>query len=640
MALEVFRRNQRTLLAVLAILAMTSFVVSDSVPRLLSSSYNAGDQPVVKLRDGKTIYQSDIQEMANERALANQFVSRLVPFYGQSPFGGLKTRDMVDAIILKREADRLGLPSGPEMGKDYLKVITRDGRPMGPMTGAEFEARMSEFQNRVSGEQVLSAIAEQVRMMRVLHLAGESMVTPYDVFRAYREENEKVAAKLVEVPVSKFLGQVGEPSADDVRSYFDRYKDVLPDPTSPTPGFKIPRQIQVEILSKDGNALRRQIQDKLTEDELRAAYENRKNEFPMPHQGRDDLPDDLFADAPELTPPALRPFAEVRSILSASIAEKKAQEQIDALFDQLKRDDLDKFYDAYQDALDAREEAKKEGEKKLPELPEPASLESLAKREGLSYEISPMLSLEDAEKFSSISNAQVGISKISDGRKFAEEFFDSRTPMFESVTLSDFLGTRYLARKVKDVEPRVPTLDEVRPRVVLAWKTEHARPLAKKAAETIAAELKKQAKPPADSTFQGYPVISVPPIARKFSPISLNNAFQPTEPIETPIEKVADPGETFRTAYFGLKSGDVAVAPNHPETSYYAMILDRREPASFAALYAPAGDEYRFTFAAKRKAERESVEHWLSTLRDQAGVPAGWTPADEATEKKGQESQG
>ena len=117
MSLEVFRRHQKKLLAVFGILAMFAFVVSDSLPRLLSSNATGRDQPVVKLY-GKTLYQSDLNEMQAERGLANQFCSRL---FGPSPFGGLKTRDMVDALILQHEADRLGIPSGPEVGKEFLK---------------------------------------------------------------------------------------------------------------------------------------------------------------------------------------------------------------------------------------------------------------------------------------------------------------------------------------------------------------------------------------------------------------------------------------------------------------------------------------------------------------------------------------
>src|SRR3954451_5330153 len=110
MAFEVFRRHQRKLLAIFAILAMLGFVVSDSLPRLLGSDATGRDQPVVKLY-GKTIYQSDLNEMAMERSYDTQLVSRLVPYFGPNPFGSLKNRDMVDAMILQHEADRLGLPS-------------------------------------------------------------------------------------------------------------------------------------------------------------------------------------------------------------------------------------------------------------------------------------------------------------------------------------------------------------------------------------------------------------------------------------------------------------------------------------------------------------------------------------------------
>jgi peptidyl-prolyl cis-trans isomerase D len=635
MAFEVFRRHQRKLLAIFAILAMFGFVVSDSLPRLLSSNATGRDQRVVKLYD-HWVYQSDLNEMAVERSYANQFVSRLVPYFGQTPFGSLKTRDMVDALILKYEADRLGLPSGPDMGKRWLNEVTQNR-----MSGELFDALMGDFQNRVSGEQVLSAIADQVRLANVRRLLGAPLVTPYDVFRAYRDENEKVAAKLVEVPVSKFLPQVPEPSAQDLQALYDKYNDVLPDPTRPTPGFKVPRQVQVEVLSIDGNALARGIKDKLTDAELRSSYENRKSEFEA-HPGPGDLPNDLFAGHPELTPPVIQPFSEVRSILASSLAEDKAQAEIVDRFEKVKRDVLDPFFDQYQDALDAQEEARKQGSDSTAALPQPADLKDMAKREALTHELTPMLSRDDAERYGQISGAQVGLSRTGGGKKFAEEFFDTKTSLYEPIELADIGGWRYLARKVKDAPPRVPPLDEARSQVSLAWKTEKARPLAEKAAEQLAEQLRKQGNPPKDSTYQGYPVVTIPATAPKHTPMTLSptNPFRMGEPEESPISEVPSPGEDFRKAYFSLQPGSVAVAPNHPRTSYYAMILDRREPATFDALYAPNGEEFRYKSFAREQADRELVENWMTWLRRQAGVEANWVPPDEAKEKEAANQRG
>ena len=117
MSFEVFRRHQRKLLAIFAILAMFGFVVSDSLPRLLNPSYGGRDQPVVTLY-GKTVYQSALNEMLEQRTLANQFVSELNPYFGRRiRSAALKDRDLVDALILQHEADRLGHPGGPRDGQ-------------------------------------------------------------------------------------------------------------------------------------------------------------------------------------------------------------------------------------------------------------------------------------------------------------------------------------------------------------------------------------------------------------------------------------------------------------------------------------------------------------------------------------------
>ena len=123
MPFEVFRRHQRKLLAIFAILAMISFVVSDSVPRLLSSNYNGRDQKIVDLHSAP-VYRSQLNEMARQRNRANMFVAGLAQFMPREVFGGLKDRDLVDAVILQREADRLGIPATPEMGREWLKQIT------------------------------------------------------------------------------------------------------------------------------------------------------------------------------------------------------------------------------------------------------------------------------------------------------------------------------------------------------------------------------------------------------------------------------------------------------------------------------------------------------------------------------------
>jgi hypothetical protein len=251
MPFEVFRRHQRKLLAVFAILAMFGFVVSDSVPKMFSPNYGGTDPEIATIYHS-TIYRSKVQEMREQRNLANVFVAEIMPYLGPDWFGGLKDRDIVDALILEHEADRLGIPAGPEVGREFLELITNNR-----MNGDLFEAMVSRLNVRVSPDQLLIGLANQLRLKNVRGLMGRPLVTPYDVFRVYREQKELVAAKVVEIPVAKYVATVPEPTESEILAEFDKYKDVLPNPESETPGFKVPRQIQFEILSIDSNALAR-----------------------------------------------------------------------------------------------------------------------------------------------------------------------------------------------------------------------------------------------------------------------------------------------------------------------------------------------------------------------------------------------
>ena len=628
MPFEVFRRHQRKLLAIFAIMAMFGFVVSDSLPRLLNSNPGGRDQKVAELY-GKSVYQSQLNEMARQRYRANLFVSGLGQFMSREVFGGLKQRDLVDAMILQHEADRLNIPATAEIGREWLKQITG-----GRMNGELFNVLFSRFSNEVSEEHLLADIANQVRLRKVRLLLGYPVVTPYDVYRSYRDQNERIGAKIVEIPVDSFLSKVSEPAAGEVQALYDKYKDVLPDPTSETPGFKIPRRVQLEILSLDGNALARGLRDKVTEAELRSYYENHKSEFEVPSE----LPADLFADQPDLTPPIIQAFSEVRDMLAPRLAEEKAQSEILDKFTRIKEAEMIPFADKYLAALDEQEEAKKQGNGSSVVLPTPRDLEAIADHEGLNYEKTPLLSRQDVNRLGQISTAEVGLTPLSGGRKFVDEMFDPKTGLYEPIELTDVLSTRFLVRKVKDEPPHVPTLEQVRSEVVVAWKMAQARPLAEKAASELASQIKAKGATLEDSRVDGFRVRSIPPITRSQTSFMPTSMFEPSPVVETPIPDVPQAGEAFRDAYFGLQAGSVDVAPNQPRTVYYVMTLDRREPASFSALYAPNSDEYRYKSMAREQASRQQDEQWMGWLRQQAGLKPDWIPPDEA--KKDEAARG
>ena len=622
MPFAVFRRHQRKLLAIFAILAMLGFVLADSLPRLLGpGSGPATQNRVVVDLYHKSIRQGDLNEMAVQRNNANQFMAGLV---GRPLFGDMNTRALVDALILQHEADLLRMPKGPEVGREWLKQATN-----GMMNRELFESALSRLGNRVSGEQVLSDIGNQVRIANARRLMGEPVVTPLDVFQIYRDQNERVAARAVAFRVDDYIRKVAEPTTDQVRAYFEKYKDELPDPDRETPGFKIPRQIKAEVLSIDGAALAKGIKDKLTQAELLSYYENRKSEFKKPSE----FPDDIFAGDPEakLTPPQTLSFDEVRENLATALADEKAQAQIVNKFTDIKDKVMIPFADNYLDTLDEINEAKKQGDSPKVALPKPKDLAADAKQEGLAHEITPLLDREHAEHYGELGNAEIGLSRMSGGRTFAAELFDPKTTLYEPIELTDIVGRRYLVRKLDDNPPRVPALDEIRLEVVRAWKLEQARPLAEKAANDLAAELRKADGKIKGETIKGLRVINTIPITklRPGMPVP-GQFFQMGPPTPSEIPQLPNAGDALRDAYFNLTDGAVNVAPDQPKSTYYVLTLAERLPATFATLYSPNGEYYRYRSEALDEARRHRQNEWMGRLRAEAGIKPDWVPLDES----------
>jgi peptidyl-prolyl cis-trans isomerase D len=455
-------------------------------------------------------------------------------------------------------------------------------------------------------------------------------VTPLDVFQAYRDQQERLSVRALGFRVEDFLSKVSEPTPSQITEFFDRYKNDLPNPDSPNPGFKVPRQATAEILSIDADALAKTIQAKLTDAELQTYYENRKSDFKRPSE----FPDQIFAgdEKLDLTPPQVQPFAEVRPYLATSLAEERALTEVTEKFNRIKDGEMLPFADAYLDASDAIEEAKKAGESVTTVLPAPKSLKEAAQKEGLEHEITPALTRERAERYGLVAGAEVGMNRLSGGKKFAEELFDDRAGILEPIELTDFSGRRCLVRKLSDSPPRVPTLEEVRSEVILAWKADQARPLAEKAARDFAESVRKAGGKIEGEIVDGKPVITTDPITKLQPGLPLPGRFlENAPPTPTEIPQMPNAGAELRDAYFGLADGEVALAPNAPKSVYYVMTVGKRFPASFASLYAPTGDFFRYMNEARGEAIMKRDEQWMNQLRAEAGLAPGWTPPDDRT---------
>ena len=122
---------------------MFGFVLADSLPRLLNGDSAADADPVVVELYGRPVRSSEVGMMAAERSRASRFIAELVQLIGGRPidpaqiFGDVKTRPIVDALILQHQADALEMPpptprspgSGSSRGPAGSSTQTSSRRP-------------------------------------------------------------------------------------------------------------------------------------------------------------------------------------------------------------------------------------------------------------------------------------------------------------------------------------------------------------------------------------------------------------------------------------------------------------------------------------------------------------------------------
>lgn len=614
MPFAVFRQHQRKLLAVFAILAMIGFVLSDTLPRWINGGgVNNRDYVVADLFD-RQVRRSDLAEMDQERQRANRFMA----YIGGDPrfFGGSSQAELIDALILKKEADRLDIPETSAFARRWLDQQTNNG-----ITSQYFEQILSKFDSQVSGEELLINLAGQIRIRLARQEVAVPLITPLDVYRNFRDQTERASFKAVPFLVDSFVKEVGEPSDADVQALYDQGKDLLPDPSRVAPGFKVPRKIKVEYVSIDAGEVARKVAEQLPEAEVAAYYEGRKKEFPLDI----GLPADLFLGAPELTPPRFIPFAEQKDAMTKALARERADEQVADTLDKVREEAIDPYADAYLEQQARIDEAKKEGRSpEAADLPKFEDLAAIARKYGLNHEVSPPLTQEEAEHFGRISRATTGSGRTAEGNDFDHTLFEKKSGLYEGIEFADSLGDRYLARKLSDEPARVAPLAEIRDQVARAWKVARARPVARKAAEEYAAKLRKEGGVIKTLTVDDRPVLAIDEVTKMKAGMSIpsellgESRFERGPATPTEIRQIPEASTRLLDEMFALKPGEVAVEPDKPETTFYVLTLDGRKPVPYAALMGPSGAFSLYGIEAQREAMRQNFASGMAHLREQA----------------------
>jgi len=198
---------------------------------------------------------SDLQEMAHRRSHANRFVISAAK--GRAPhFGGTDDRSLVVRAVLLTEAHKNGIRVSDEGIVDYIQKITENKlslpdyrkilKDLGLPEGELFNILREELEARLVGEM------ETPQRSRLGAMFGipTAVQTPLAYWKEFEKLQVKETVDAVEIPVAEFVAQVPEPKDEELRQFFEAFKNRLPSPDG-NPGFLRNRQVQLAYLSAD-----------------------------------------------------------------------------------------------------------------------------------------------------------------------------------------------------------------------------------------------------------------------------------------------------------------------------------------------------------------------------------------------------
>jgi hypothetical protein len=199
---------------------------------------------------------------------------------GESYFGGTrKVDDLLDFLVWKHEADRLGIVLTPaEVCKEVNKAW--GGRDVVQEKGFDkTEAvrtylRSNQANKNASGQDLMNALIEEYRVQlakeavlghgdgvrAVLASFDEvhdspAVATPDEFLKYYRTQRTTLNVDLGAVSVERYLKDVTTtPSEEALRILYEEYKEQEPAPDRRQPGFKDPRRVRIAYFSHNPNS--------------------------------------------------------------------------------------------------------------------------------------------------------------------------------------------------------------------------------------------------------------------------------------------------------------------------------------------------------------------------------------------------
>ncbi len=327
---RIFRKHQKVLIAVAAVLCMVIFVFSDALMGLVKSAAGGGSarspDALVASWDGGSLNVRELAILRSRRLFLNDFLRRLqmtgaqrVIADGGSPAPpnipvfmlaeNTSIREVEQSALLTRVLAELAVQAGisvsDEVINNYLGQAgfhrVSGDEILGLLKGLQFADRQANVEvlfaalreNLLAhyyqcGDLFPGQLTRMGFLSKTISYASQTIL-PEERWQDWRRVNNRIALDAAILPVARFVADVPEPTDAQIQAFYDLHKDriggqmlnvmgaVLP---SPNPGFAQPRRVRLHYLLGDVFRLSEKLASTVSEEEIADYYErNKRTQF-------------------------------------------------------------------------------------------------------------------------------------------------------------------------------------------------------------------------------------------------------------------------------------------------------------------------------------------------------------------------
>ncbi len=327
--MKFFRKYTTAMLAVFMSLLLVVWLGGTALTNMVSRRNDTGDTPVARAF-GREVKEADLARIQNNTAIGQ----RLVPYWN-APWSNLV------AMLTGRDPRMVARMREP-LTLDEWYALDTEARENGVQVPAE---QVAQYRSNIPTE-YLTAVRDQQKLsldeidsvirsyLRVVEFAVQGAsainVSEADVRDFIRQTSEKVKASFVVVDPSKLEDPKYQPTAEEIKAQFEKYKDKAPGGPGQF-GYQLPEATKLEYIEVETDALANY--QVISEDEAHSYWEQHKAEFKRP------------ASQPAASAPATRPaepkpydyFSEAKPFVIKKLQHDKAVKAANRLAEELIR---------------------------------------------------------------------------------------------------------------------------------------------------------------------------------------------------------------------------------------------------------------------------------------------------------------